>query len=943
MRLLSKLFFFLVSFLLYPSNSLAKERTHIDLPASEELHCIHFDRQGLLWMGTSAGIRSYDGYTVKEQFVEAVRTYPQLGSNVHSLTTDTDGNLWAGTNDGLVRIDMASGHHLLYRFPKQSQQIIYRLFTSKDGTVYVGTDDGFSIYDKEKKEFEHFNVDKNKALFPDGHTDKYTGWGVKDFLETPDGDILIGTWSQGLWRYSPKNNKIRAYAQVNWMNSAFTLCIDRQQRLWIGTPAYGVQRIDRIDDYKMETIQFVNSETANPRPHRVVHDLVELHDGGVYACTGDTIAAVTGPDGAIWIATRGSGIERVQVSNSLFQNYAQGNIRSIYTDNGQQFFLGYGFEGLAWYDTQTRSFLQNHQVPGYASLPSEGFSPSISSMLRRYNGELWIAAGDNGILVSRPDGTSEILYAHSRQMPYVRDNVTSLYESPRDQTLWIGQRQGVSFLLKNGKGVHLNVKTDSLDMTGYFMINQITADHEGRIWISSANNGIVRIDGDPADSLSLKYRHYITPCTNITACFEDSRHKLWAICAGGLLQYKPENDRFEPVSQSFHLAGKKVLAINEDHHGALWMATEKALVRLDAEGKTISFTEQDGLASTTFFHNSTFRHGDKMFFGTANGFVGFCPPDSYQKNSGSKPSLLITDILIDGSSILSLDSASAEDISSEHPMCAHRINIPASTKKFGIAFSLLTYTNQTETQYAYRLEGYDEDWQYVDGYTHCAIFDHVPTGTYQFHLRAADSRGEWYELPYHIRVRVLAPWYDTWWAYLIYICLLAVIARFVWNYLQMQREMEASRRFSTILQSAQIQAEASKINLDASEREQGTTDDTMQPQPSLVGQRNAEFIAKATQLVRDHLDDPDYNRDRMAADLGMSVSSLYSRLRECTGLSIQTFIQTIRLNAAADILRQHPEIRISELAYRVGFNTPKYFSQCFKKEFGVLPGDYIKK
>ena len=101
-----------------------QRRTHISVPTSEELHCIHFDRQGLLWIGTSAGIRSYDGYTVREQFVSAVRNYPQLGSDVYSLTADSDGNLWAGTNNGLVCIDMKTGKARLFVFPKQSQQII---------------------------------------------------------------------------------------------------------------------------------------------------------------------------------------------------------------------------------------------------------------------------------------------------------------------------------------------------------------------------------------------------------------------------------------------------------------------------------------------------------------------------------------------------------------------------------------------------------------------------------------------------------------------------------------------------------------------------------------------------------------------------------------------------------------------------------------------------
>lgn len=108
-----------------------------------------------------------------------------------------------------------------------------------------------------------------------------------------------------------------------------------------------------------------------------------------------------------------------------------------------------------------------------------------------------------------------------------------------------------------------------------------------------------------------------------------------------------------------------------------------------------------------------------------------------------------------------------------------------------------------------------------------------------------------------------------------------------------------------------------------------------------------EFSTKGNFLVNhlmeDHLGDSDFNRDVFASEMNMSLSALYKKLRNLTGLSVQTYISTIRLNAAREILNQDPNIRISELAYRVGFNTPKYFSQCFKKEFGMLPGEFAKQ
>lgn len=935
---MNKRIFLLVMFLVVAGawlNLRSSIRERIDLPSSDELYCMHFDRNGLLWLGTSSGIKSYDGYQVRNEFAWETPSFPQLISDIRSITTDREGHLWAGSNSGLLRIDLATGYIRPYLFPRPSQQIIYRLFTSSKGTVYVGTDDGFSVYDSKTETFRHFNQDNTQAIYPNGKKGKYQGWGVKDFVETRDGDILIGTWSQGIWRYSPRNHLLRSYEKVNWMNSAYALCLDKLDRLWIGSQGYGVQRLERTDDYRAATLSMVASGGGDPK---VVYDIAQLPDGKMFVCTGDTVCAQTGPDGALWLALREGGVVHIFGGQSFFSNHAFGSIRSIYTDNGRQFYLGYGMEGLAWYDCTHGAFLQNDRIPGFSAIPAEGLKTRIGAMVRRFNNELWMAAGDNGIFVSHADHTSETLYPHSSRLSYIKDNVTAFYEDSRTKTLWIGQRKGLSVLFADDTGKALDIKNDTIDLTGYFMVNHITADHDGNIWVASANKGIVCLSGNPRRVESMRVRRVAAPFSNITACFEDSRHRLWAICPGGLLMYDEGVRRFVVANQSFHLADRPVLAINEDNYGSIWLATDRALVRLAPDGGTISFTEQDGLGSTSFFANATYKYGDRLFFGTNKGFVDFKPVGSYDNYRNFKSTLLITDVLLDGASLLSLDSVERVGISRALPVTTREITVPASVRRFGLEFALLTYANQRETKYAFKLDGYDDDWQYVDGTVHRALYDHVPAGKYTFRLKAADSHGHWRDLPYTITVRVKAPWYASWWACGLYLLVVMMVVRMVWVYLRMQREISASRRFSSILQSAQLQGESTHQPV----AEENVMEEGHPVAANAARQEDAQFIAKATQLVYDHLDDPDYNRDRLAQDFNMSVSTLYARLRDCTGLSIQVFIQTIRLNAASDILTQNPGIRISELAYRVGFNTPKYFSQCFKKKFGVLPGDYVK-
>jgi AraC-like DNA-binding protein len=122
------------------------------------------------------------------------------------------------------------------------------------------------------------------------------------------------------------------------------------------------------------------------------------------------------------------------------------------------------------------------------------------------------------------------------------------------------------------------------------------------------------------------------------------------------------------------------------------------------------------------------------------------------------------------------------------------------------------------------------------------------------------------------------------------------------------------------------------------------TNQTAPPEPQSNAAPTADelFLKRAYDCVQKHLDDSDYDRDTFAADMGASASTLYNKLRALTGLSVSGFIRDIRMKEAMRTLQNQPEIRISDLAYKVGFRDPKYFSTCFKKEFGMQPTEYIE-
>ena len=104
-----------------------------------------------------------------------------------------------------------------------------------------------------------------------------------------------------------------------------------------------------------------------------------------------------------------------------------------------------------------------------------------------------------------------------------------------------------------------------------------------------------------------------------------------------------------------------------------------------------------------------------------------------------------------------------------------------------------------------------------------------------------------------------------------------------------------------------------------------------------------EFLQRAIQCVNEHLSDVDFDREAFARDMGASQSTLYNKLRATTGMNVTGFIRDIRMKAVDNIILQDPTLRVSDLAYKVGFKDPKYFATAFKKEFGVQPKEYIEK
>ena len=777
--------------------------------ASEEQHCMLIDKEGLIWIGSDAGIKSYDGYRFKSYKNDAITPNLLPSNNVLCMTEGHDEVLWIGTRNGLVSMDKKTGKFTTHHLPGINNRIIYTLFTSHDGKIWIGTDAGVTCYLPQKQTFFYYSSKNTTVIEANGKKHPLLNdLNAKSFTEDKFGNIYIGTWSKSLYRLDAKKNIMYQYDIPNSDGHTYMVKMDHAGRLWICSWGDGIKCfLQPLNQQNPGLIDLYQGNKDFSIHYNLVEDIVS-HTIWVCARNGfgvidanniksgityyrslenhqvtnvtDILAA---GNGNIWLLTMNSGLYHVNTKPSFFQvlpiiplDARANRINSIFTIDGKHFWLTLSPIGIAYYDGESQHVDFDSNAPGAANIPYSSLNTHYSAIISNGKGGIWLANNSFGITEIQ-DGKVNII--DDTNSGIVKDRfVNTLYRS-RQGIIFVGEKKNLNYQLSSGKSVNLLQGAD---------VRGITEDHDGNIWVATENQGILRIHGDFNRPKSLDIRYYNTANGNFAIndainCLEDSKHRLWAISnGGGLFRYQEKTDKFESVNEDFHWDVDRIFSIIEDSNGNLWLTTNEALIclQVDANGNAqyTTYTNEDGLGNLMFQANSCFRKGDELFFGAGRNLIRFNSKllNAHHKDAHSS-NIIITDLIIDDKRYSELDSTLQTDLCGVTPQYIRTLTLPASINKFAFEFALLSYANTAQCKYAYYLEGYDKNWHYVDANLRQAIFENLPSGTYKLHVKAADSYGKWNEMPYTINIKVLPPWYASWWAYLIYICILIVAIR----------------------------------------------------------------------------------------------------------------------------------------------------------------------
>lgn len=786
---------------------------------TNEVQKVYQDRDGFIWFATRNGLCQYNGY---ETTLYKSNLYsPDLltTNSITCLVDDNNNNLWIGTSEGLNVMDKRTGEIKKYKAPSISNNVVSALCVTRDNTLWVGTDNGLCRYVPEKDTFVVCGDE-----FGDGRLRYVT---IKSLLEDSDGDLWIGTWAQGLFRYSPSTDKVVVYPKINEQYSSHVIYEDSNKDIWVGSWGYGLFKLRNPKDMENVSYQSFLHENGDDSSlsDNIVYDIAEdinTHTLWVGTRSGLSILRLDESSSFInyksgksdyripsdevnsimrdsqknmWIGAIGGGVLMADTRQPAFalhtlnfgdEDIPVTSVRTLFADSDQNLWIGVGTYGLARREYVTGELKMYSHIPEFSGVKD---LPSLFAVVqRKKSGDIWFGMYNGGIYVYRKG--EKVKHLTTKNSAFLTsDCVSALYED-YEGNCWVGTRGGIGVRLSDGTDYRFETMNfnDSLS-AGWIYVRDIVQDMDNSVWLATSNFGVIHITGDVRQPSTLKYENYSFHnrklITNTVLCMHIDRFgRLWAGTeGGGLYLYNRSTGQFEEKTRTYSIPGDVIVSIEEDKSGNLWLGTVSGLVKLyvAAVGNDFStriYTSADGLQDNFIVNSSCSRDGE-LFFGGHKGYNSFFP-DKMEIPS-QETNFLITDIKIFNHSFKNLPVELQQKISPVMPTYTSKIELPYKYNNFSIEFAALTYKNPELNRYAYRLQNFDRDWQYTDADRRFAYYNNLPSGTYTFQLKAMNENGEWSGYVREFTVVVLPPFWATWWAYLLYMVLVLVIGVLIYR------------------------------------------------------------------------------------------------------------------------------------------------------------------
>ncbi len=778
-------------------SSLLFVKTSPDL-GNRAITCMTTDSNNHMWIGTyGGGLKRYDGLNVETYSHDPFSESSISNSTIFDLVFIKNQGLWIATQNGVNHFNPNTKSFSLFN-PVSDFISVHSLCEIDENVLVVGTHQkGIYFFNTITKTFDKIGIpetiDENGLLINDIVVDQLS----RIWVGTNYGIFIVDKKDMMLTRASFKSSK---YINPN-NTEALSFEIDHIGNIWIGTVDDGLFKIlpSGVNNFDVEHYEISNKRIFSINEYDNKYMLLGSENDGFFV-----------------ISYNGKVLKRYLKEKGNEFGVQSNSIWSILCDNKNRIWLGSYDQGLVKFDPNhfKFQFLQNNSDDNLQPFPL-----SISSIVKDNKNRLWFGSVDNGVYVY-DKSSGEYIYLNDPKNKIAKGfnslDITSLFIDSQ-HNIWIASWYNGLYVLRNGTTNFMNINTDSVP--NKLMSNRVVSfseDSSKVVWIGTFLGGlhsydlstgklthynddqfidleldkgnIRKIIVDEFDNVWLgtrkglfRYNPKIKLITSINekiesviknsgsnfvvfSIYEDTNNKIWIGTDGyGLLSYSPNEDKITWHGEGKEIRNMSINSITQTYDGSFWLGTDNGLIRYNGDTDNYRvFDRSDGLLNNNINRNSFYNEQNILYFGTIEG-INFFNPISVPKNE-SLPKLTFQKLKILNSEIIVSDNSPLKKALNQLDTLVLRHD----QSSFSIDYMGVSHTRSEKNSYAYMLDGLDEDWNYV-GQQRSANYTNIKPGDYIFSLKAANNDGYWTNEPKTIFIKVLSPWWLSWWAKFLYV------------------------------------------------------------------------------------------------------------------------------------------------------------------------------
>ena len=751
------------------------------LGIAEGLHdgivrCIAQDKHGYIWIGTVGALNRFDGKHVTQYaYAPGDSTLP-YSSQPRCMHTDKTGRFWIGMETGLLEYHVASDNFT--RIPAFKNNYINAIESMGDSVLFVLTRKNFYRYNKNSKQLCSYYSTTNKNFA------QLQGITIHAFL-VKESSLFLAT-SKGLYELDCKRDELKPIGRESTRSRSF---------VGIDLTATG-----KICAYEPKQKTFYLFASGNTRVDSITPFLKNKYNSTI-----EITGFLFDPNDNLWMISRKDGLFRYNPRTHIVDSFQHqvlissstpsNSYRCLFKDNNEVIWLGCDVEGITFFKPNQDGFTTILPFPENLKYKNNPLGRAVTVDKNNF---IWMGNHD-GLSCYNPQ-TKEYKVWHNEEgkTNVLYSNIIRSLYCDEANNIWIGTGNGVN-CYHNNTGIMEFIDPKKLPRSWY---NSINGDKSGNIWFctndtaslywySIKNNSFHSIAHHP---FLKKYKGY-TPTSYV---FEDSKQRLWiSLSRKGIVMFDQRNNtlhNYKAQEQGGnYIIGNQIIEIKEDKNGTIWFSTFNGLSSLNPQTgmfsswneknglpgnlvgpiaidnnnqlwagvnggitmlqedrkKTTVFTVDDGLPSVGFHEHAGVSTNDgSIIFPTYIGYVLF-NPKKIQEHHAKFP-FYVSSYTINHEGIIRLNE------SINNPS----IQLKPKQNSFTFHLIALNFMNPTRTWFAYKLEGFENNWHYTQDPK--AVYTNVPGGNYQFIYKAAGNKYSWDSIePKKLQVELATFFYKT--------------------------------------------------------------------------------------------------------------------------------------------------------------------------------------